>query len=448
MEIQELLGQYFSKMIDTEKNQDYCIKNVDALSLFCSRRIDLVSKYLLLLFSEQNIASDYALTIYKRHLLAFNNGKFSEPGNPDKNSFEKYLDTFYSIYNDLKKNGFDKQRSIIPAGEDGVIIDGGHRVAASAFLGTKLPVAFFSSVEGPTYNCSFFAERGMKEDDIDFLVDNYCKLKNNIYVCCVWPKIYKRKDILKIEEILQQYCSVVYKKSTKMTYNGLRNLQILTYGHQEWVGSIDDGFSNIDSKTSKCFRKGFTHFYIIESNSLENVIQVKEIIRNLFKMGKHSIHITDTQQEAREVIDVVLNNNSLVFNNYYGDYTNVGRIKTIRSIDKNTIFYPGLSLLFFNNTNCKSASSFKVESYPIDIHYDTRNYFFFDNKKMLAPQQLFLLFKNELGLSKPIVFNKNKNNRLFALRLKYKCKRAVVSFLKKTHLLNFAIKIKNWRKHE
>ena len=45
-------------------------------------------------------------------------------------------------------------------------------------------------------------------------------------------------------------------------------------------------------------------------------MKIKDKIREVFNVGKHSVHITDTKEEAIRTARVVFNDNSIHFLNY------------------------------------------------------------------------------------------------------------------------------------
>ncbi len=55
--------------------------------------------------------------------------------------------------------------------------------------------------------------------------------------------------------------------------------------------------------------------YLIKSNDAGEVVRAKEEIRSLFELGNHSIHITDTRDEAVEMGELLFNQNSIHFLN-------------------------------------------------------------------------------------------------------------------------------------
>ena len=77
--------------------------------------------------------AQFTKDIYKEHIRAFSLGKFIEPANDNKKSFEKFVNDFNETFEDIKKNGFDNCKTLIPLSKNGSIANGAHRVASAIF---------------------------------------------------------------------------------------------------------------------------------------------------------------------------------------------------------------------------------------------------------------------------------------------------------------------------
>ena len=79
------------------------------------------------------------------------------------------------------------------------------------------------------------------------------------------------------------------------------------YYGEEWLGNVKNHFRGANAKLIECF-KTFDEFNVIafEAENLEDVLKIKNNIRELFGVGKHSIHITDTKDETLRVAKLFL----------------------------------------------------------------------------------------------------------------------------------------------
>ncbi len=211
--ISKYISQFTIDSLGLKDDTEYIIKRVSAIDLLSTNRIDIVAKYMFILFEIKNVKSDLAYNIYKKHIEIFSEGRFYEPGSETKNTFERFIIEFKEIYSSLKKDGFDKKISLIPLGKDNVLINGAHRTSAAIFLGLDIDVIQLLETTGPYYDYKFFERNNMKREYLDFMALNYLKLtKRNVYAICIWPKAVKQKKEKILEEIIRNNTQIVYKK--------------------------------------------------------------------------------------------------------------------------------------------------------------------------------------------------------------------------------------------
>ena len=114
----------------TEDN--YEIKNIEFDKLLTYNRLDIAFKLLYLEMLEYDV--ECAKEIYTQHIKAFSLGKFTEPGNDEKNTVTKFIEDFNSIYESIKRNGFDSKKTLVPLSKHSTIVNGAHRVASAIYL--------------------------------------------------------------------------------------------------------------------------------------------------------------------------------------------------------------------------------------------------------------------------------------------------------------------------
>ena len=409
--IKKLIGSYWYEKLEINSNTRYVIEDINAVDLLTYNRLDIISKIVYLKFKYENINSDYAEKIYKSHIAAFSEGKYIEPGSKTKVSFNGYVAEFDTLYNSIKNDGFKSNISLIPVANDYSILDGSHRVAISAYLNKRVKIIRFLDIKGTKYDYNFFEKRQLKREYIEFLVLNYAKLKRkDIYVVCLWPMATKNGKINQVEEIISKYSNIFYKKECKFSYDAFRNFLIQIYGHQNWVGDINNNFAGIDNKLNSCYANSNIVFYCIDGGSLQSILKLKEEIRVLYNIDKHSVHITDNYEESEQILNLILNENSLHFLKFgkplkYHNIFNL--IEKYHFDDKNKIFDKSLTLSLYGieSTHPKNIIKSKKD-FDCDITYDTTNFFFYRNKKFISPKLGYMLsdyneknkFKQILGM--------------------------------------------------
>jgi hypothetical protein len=310
--ILDKLNPHAVKVLDLKSNDIAKVVDLNPLSVINSNRIDIIAKYIFAKSLVENKNVDWAKEVYAEHLRAFNN--FHEADSSNKTSLEDYISAFDSVINSIKSKGFDPDISIVPLSQNGVAIDGGHRVAASMLFNAPIKAAFIKRND-PIYDWNFFSKKGLDEKYLDYLTFEYIKLKNNIYVFCIWPAAKGRKEDLL--NVLKSHGKIIYEKIIKLTNKGIHNFILHTYIQHQWVGKWQDGFSGIYNKMKACFpgHDKYVSCYFIESDNIINIYNAKLMIRNLFGLANDAVHATDNYDETFFLAKIILNANSIHFIN-------------------------------------------------------------------------------------------------------------------------------------
>lgn len=310
-----LLTNYFLVENKISPFDKYTIEEIDANQLITPYRIDLMAKLLYIKFKINNLNSDFGKKVYIDHIKAFTNRTYNEPGSIEKNSIDKYLNDFDTLIYDIKENGFSAEKSLVPVGDNNIILDGSHRVACCIYFHKKVTIIRFKG-QKRDFGYSYFKANGMNIHYLDYLITEYCRNMSNTYIACIWPKANDKKKLNLAENILIQSNTIVCKKRVALTYNGLKNLMIQIYSHYDWIGTYKNNHKGIESKAKDCFdSKGNLLVYVLCSN-VEQVNCDKIKIRKLFNIANSSIHSTDNQMESIELSEILFNNNSIHFLNH------------------------------------------------------------------------------------------------------------------------------------
>ena len=274
-------------------------------------RFDLAFKLYFLQALDMEQSSDYRELCYKQHIKAFSEGTYSEPNNPEKNSYQQFKIIFETLFNSIKIDGFDANKSLIPLAQDGSILNGAHRTAATIFfaqsasvLQTQLPPRIFDYL--------YFKQRGVPTAMLDAVAQTFIEYDPKCFLAIIWPAANGHDS--EVEKILAH---VVYKKSVKLNYNGAHNILAEAYQSEPWLGDEKNNFPGIKNKLVACF-PNFKEVKVclFKADNLEQVLQLKEQVRDLFNIGKHAIHITDSQEETLRLGRLLLNDNGVHFLNY------------------------------------------------------------------------------------------------------------------------------------
>lgn len=255
--------------------------------------------------------SEFRRECYRKHIEAFSLGSYTEPGNPDKDSFHKYEEVLRQLLKEMQEHGFDAGKSLVPLARDGSILNGAHRTAVAIFL--DKPVATVQTdLPPPAYDYRFFRERGVASEMLDAAAQTFIQYDNHCYLALVWPAAQGHDE--QIEEILAR---VVYKKCVRLNYNGAHNLLSQTYQKEPWLGSAAQNYPGVKAKLTGCFPTfDNVRAYLFQADSLEQVFEKKERVRRIFNIEKHAIHITDTKEETLRIGRLLFSDNGVHFLNH------------------------------------------------------------------------------------------------------------------------------------
>lgn len=320
IKIENYFSDFFIEGWDLDINQRLKVEYANASQFLKPERLDLVCKLFYIECREKHQNEDLARELYRAQLRAFSFGSFTEPGSEEKNTLDKYFESFDRLIDDSKVNGLRAEKSVVPVGDNNSILDGSHRTAIAIYYKLPLPIV---RVEGVSkiYDYEFFQSRDLEEYYLDFMAYLYIVFDEHSFVACLWPRADVRNKIVKAEQMIKETSGIVYRKQIKFNYHGLQQLMIHIYGNQKWAGGVEDNFKGIPFKAKKCYRNAaFTTVYVLSGGKLEEMVDLKARIREIFQVENHSIHITDTKDEAIEAGKELLFQSSIDLLNY-GDIT-------------------------------------------------------------------------------------------------------------------------------
>ena len=191
--------------------------------LLCANRFDLTCKLYYIDCLEKGTDTAFAKELYQAHIEAFSDGAFIEPGLNSKNSIQDYFEAFDRLIAEIRHNGFDSGKSVVPVGEDNVILDGSHRVAIAIYYDIPLTVV---RVPGRScnYDYAYFRERGLREAYLDFMAYQFIRFTDRVYTACLWPAAYDAKKLADADRMIRNSARVVYQKEAFLNYHGVEQL--------------------------------------------------------------------------------------------------------------------------------------------------------------------------------------------------------------------------------
>ena len=378
---------------DGIKDGTYKVSECDSSELLTWNRLDLGFK----LFYLDNLTNNnsLALEMYKSDIGCQTMGAYKELGNDNKNSFNVYIKEFKKIYNSIKENGFDKNKTILPVTDSMSIINGSHRLASAIHLNKNISYVRLSSAN---MICDYtnYHKKNIPIEHIENAVNTFLEYSSNSYIAFLWPsgKKNEKKSISKFSEI-------IYKKELRLTPTGAENLLIELYKHMDWVGKEENGYPGVKKKLIECFPifQPFT-VVVFQSANIDKVREIKKAVREVNGIGFSSIHITDTKQETIDISKLLFNNNGLHFLNYARPYKYVSELNKLKLfkmfLDENNLNYSdtlidsGLALSLYGLRKCadidyfvSDSSRIKVLSRDIEEHDSELKYHLVEKKELI-----------------------------------------------------------------
>lgn len=307
VEISQIITQYH-----LPKDIEYKTDVVDAKELLCPERIDLAAKFLYLELKDK--CPEYAKKMYVEHIRVMTKGSFVEPYS-EKKSADDFVIAFDRLYDKISKIGYDGKVSPIPVDRNCRIMDGAHRIAACMKLGIKVPIVILPmDASDDIYNQDFFDRYGMDTEYLDTIVNTYIHLSSQCACINIWPSAKGHDQ--ELSDIINKYFRVIFKKNVHLNENGAFYYLAQIYQEYSWAQNSEEGFSGVYRKLLPCFPCfNPIRCIFVEVEDYGKLIDIKEEMRSLFDLGKHSLHMTDNMKETIQMANILLSNNTINFLN-------------------------------------------------------------------------------------------------------------------------------------
>lgn len=390
------------------------IEKINPNELIVPERLDVIAKIAYLRYKE--LCPSLADDIYKESIRIVTNGTFIEYGNEEKNSYETFKRMFDETEQRIQSWGYD-ENNIVPVDENGIIMDGAHRLAIAFVQNLKINVARVPVDSRINYDAYYFRKRMCDEKILDILLTLMIELMPDLYIANIWPSAVGKTD--QIEFLFKENdIDIIYNKTVNLNDSGAYSYVYQIYYKEDWSGEIENGFSGTNRKSVPCFSKGKDlRIYLLRSASLDKIVNAKMSIREIFNIGNHSIHITDTHEQAIQMSKLLFNDNSITFMNYGNPlkYKKSTRKTFDFSHSYNNVTITGSSVMelygicdandvdYFCGDNASEIVGDSHNQYLSiyglelgDVLYDQRNFFYYLDIRVLSLKNLYDFKKNRL----------------------------------------------------
>lgn len=284
--------------VDTLPPKDYLTIN----------RLDIIPRYIYAKHYLLGYGRKWGEYVYREALQALN-PSFTE-GDGRKKGFEDYRRQFDALIESYKKSGHDWTNSLIPVAEKS-IVDGAHRVATALALGCDIKTIEVTG-NPHLYNAQTYQNANLAEPALEAIVREYITLKENFHAVVLFPIGQSKQK--RARKVLAENASLFYEKKVTLSEHGKANLLDILYGHENWwvQRNVVNLTRRFDSKSSD------VHILFVEFNEGANPLEVKNEIRDFYKLGNDPIHISDYHFEVEWLADAVLNRNGRMhLNNFH-----------------------------------------------------------------------------------------------------------------------------------
>lgn len=283
---------------------------VVAMDLLTPNRFDLLAKYIYANSLVLGVQSAWQKQLYINHIKTFNG--LVEADGSGKHGENGFISSFDSIIASIGAVGFQTEFGVIPLCIDGTLLDGAHRTTVCIVL--DRPVTCVRLNKNPcAYNYSWFRNKGLDEDSLDAMAFALCSLKKKTFVVVVFPAAQGRNA--ELVELIEKHSLIWYRKDIRIDGDGAVNLIRQVYRNEPWIGNHTNDFNGARNKAERCFQgPDNVRTFIVEAN-LEDILTLKIAIRSMYKVGNHSVHINDTQEETCELAKIFFNKNTVHFLN-------------------------------------------------------------------------------------------------------------------------------------
>tara|TARA_B100001057_G_scaffold499014_1_gene608021 strand:- start:1465 stop:2712 length:1248 start_codon:yes stop_codon:yes gene_type:complete len=401
------------------------------LELINPNRFDLIAKYLYIKNYFSNNKLDFYIDLYKNHIITFNKG-WEYPGN--KTNIDDFINSFDNLIESIKHKGFDNN-NLIEVDNNNNILNGAHRLMICYYLNIKPNIRKVNkSNYNLNYNYDFFLNRNnyWRRDNenyqnlpiiySDTMALEYIKIKTNVRTMILYPISYKLGKRDEIEKIINKYGVLYYKKRVNLNKNGVCNLIKELYRGEKWIGGMFPN-NNCGGKFGVCYSKDPTELYVIDFYNDSKVIQFKKECRDLFNLGKHSLHISDDNIDTFRIGSSLLNENSIYFlNNGTNNLSNNTKellVKYFNKIGNNNEDYcltSSLIMELFNLRNAKDIDYLHISDYElslnnIGLHSGIWEKYYHISKKIIIYNPKYHFYFNGYKFTTLNIIKKMKENR-------------------------------------
>jgi len=285
-------------------------------SLPLGLRFDLVVKYL---YARQRLglqpaASDIdAKRLYVQHIHLRTGG--AEPGDEArKGSIDDFLSQFDALIAAMAQEGFDPLQAIPYSQENGLPLNGAHRIAAALAIGCDIAVQFLAG-EGGRWDMAWFRTHGFSRDDCDLLLRTWAELKGpQACVVLLWSPVESHWDALERE--IAQSMAIIDARTVEFARPAFDELVHDIYSF-DWGPKTGANIARkVDLLTPFAPRVRVLFCELPADSAPELPKQMKVALRDAYAQVSPvdhftTLHVTESEAETAHLMRIFANRNNL-----------------------------------------------------------------------------------------------------------------------------------------
>ncbi len=358
------------------------------------QRLDIAAKYLYLSYKDK--CKDWAERVYLEHIRAMTKNSFVEPYS-EKNSAQTFIESFNSLNDLMLEKGYSEQLSPVPVDKNYRIMDGAHRVAICLKYNIDIPICVYPiDADHDVYDQAFFENSGMESSILDEIIFAYIQLSQKCACINIWPSAEGKDD--ELWGIISKEFKVIYKKNIPLNENGAFYYLAQIYKEYSWAQNSDDGFSGVYRKLMPCFPNfNPVRAVFVEVEDYDKLVEIKEKMRQLFALEKHSLHMTDNKEETLEMSEILLSDNSIHFMNQCNALEYKNTFKLLEGakgiMDKGTVCFTGsVVLALYGIRQANDLDYISYDDSDKESHNDLLQYYGLEKNDILYRRDLHFVF--------------------------------------------------------
>ena len=331
----------------------------------------------------------------------------------DKSGESDFISTFHNTIDSIRAHGFLSNSSQIPTDDNGIILNGAHRLAAAIILSKNATFQYLKISFKYNWNYLYFERKGLHRNISDLVMLEWMKIQlklprvpNKVFILSLFSVSRNKDD--SVRKVVSQICSkdngILYEKRISVTKLGMSQLVRHMYGNQPWLpGKIQEMLTLF--KRSE-FTVLFMFFF---GKSLDERKKCKYEVRKLYnhQRFKSSAHIPDSPEENFILAQMILNPNSVQFLNYGLNGLSCLGISTEAAKRSSLEPVPTLPGLYIGREDLMIDSSSVMHLFNLRNRTDVDMLFLYDiDKRVLGNKNGFHIkahaFKtNKIGQGRP-----------------------------------------------